>query len=754
MRVRSEQWTKLAARGLFTMETKARIGGVDYTAISAPKIDRSLMSAPLSVGNCTSATLSLSIMTDDEILSSSPVVIMGRLTNGKINSEWKEFGTFFINQRDTSFEGLITVDCFDAMLKANQNYVDENSSSAEWPKTMKAVVEEIAYRIGVSVDPRTKINTGAEYIVPYPSDKTMVQVLGFIGACHGGNWIITEDNMLRLVPLVTSPDETFHIIDEDFEKIKTVEGDQLIYKQQTAYNAVLPSASGETPSSVIPITHYITDEYGAKIVTSDGHILIWAEDGSIDAIDGLINIPVVCGQINTGDAVTVTGVTVSDDAGNSYTAGNDNGTVITIEGNPYITQNMCNSLYAAFNGLVYAPYTATKALYDPATELGDQVKIGDMVHSALYATTLTLDLNFRADISAPNSEELSEEYPYLSEIKKLKQSTEGLNNAIQQAASDLAESISDTDSTVESLAVDLAAEVQRASGVEQTLSSNIGAETSRAQGVESSLANRVAALENSSPANVGSRLSALETTVGGHTTSIGSLSSTVTQHGTDIAQNADDIADLSDTVDDCLELLDDLDDTATDHGGRILALEGTVAQHSSLIAILQGRVLAIENTAITTLNRLNVIEGGGNSLMSIGVSLLPSANTYRLGDNATASAENQTALSISQSGYIVTVSGGLSGLNSFSMSNNPDDTHKWACLVIDTGESDITTVSVNGDMLTAGDVASAALVDVSSGSYALWIDTEEVINMPITLTFATSNKTSVSLVFRFSDTGE
>ena len=115
MRVRTERWTKLAARGRFKMEAKARIGGIDYTAISAPKIDRSLMSAPLSVGNCTSATLGLSILTDDAISSAAPIVILGRLTDGNVYSEWKEFGTFFINQRDTSYAGLLTIDCFDLL---------------------------------------------------------------------------------------------------------------------------------------------------------------------------------------------------------------------------------------------------------------------------------------------------------------------------------------------------------------------------------------------------------------------------------------------------------------------------------------------------------------------------------------------------------------------------------------------------------------------------------------------------------------
>lgn len=735
MRVRTERWTKLAARGRFKMEAKARIGGIDYTAISAPKIDRSLMSAPLSVGNCTSATLGLSILTDDAISSTAPIVILGRLTDGNVYSEWKEFGTFFINQRDTSYAGLLTIDCFDSMLKANQSYVSDSDSAAEWPKPMKTVVEEIAYRIGVGVDPRTKINTGTDYVVGFPSGKTMIQVLGSIGACHGGNWIITEENLLRLVPLVTSPDETFHLIDEDYEKIKTVEGDQLIYKQQLNYNAVLPPATGESPSSAIPITHYITDEYGAKIVTSDGHFLVWAEDGSIDAVDGLINIPVVCGTLNKGDTVVVTGVTMADESGNSYTAGNDNGIMLTIEGNPYATQGICNALYAAFNGLVYSPYTATKTLYDPATELGDQVKIGDMVHSVLYASTLTFDLDFRADISAPNSEELSEEYPYLSEIKKLKQSTEDLNGAIQRTATELAESIGATDTDVGALAESLAAEVSRASSVEQALAGRIDGETTRAQSAESALAGRVASLEGASPGQMRERLQALETTVSGLSTKADN--------------NATAIETLDETLSECLDIVSDLDDTATDHTTRIGALEGATSNNASLISILRNRIVISESTLISVLSRLNVIEGNGNPLMDISVSLLPALNVTTV-----ASAENQEALSVSLNGNVLSVIGSYSELNSFSMPDSPTEEHKWACLVIDTGESDITAVSVNGSQLTADDVAAATNAGVAEGSFIMWVKVDDLINIPITLTLATENKTSVSLVFSFSDTDE
>lgn len=602
MRHRTDRWVKLAARGRFQMEAKARIGEKDYVEISAPKIERNLMSSPLTVGNCSTATLSLSILTEDEILSSSPVVIMGRLTDGKIYSEWLEFGTFYINQRDTSFEGLVTVDCFDSMLKTNQNYLDGTDTSANWPKSMKSVVEEIAYRIGVGIDPRTKINTGADYVVPYPSGKTMVQVLGDIGACHGGNWIITEENLLRLVPLVTAPDETFHIISHDYEKVKTSDGHLLIYDDQEIINAVLPKASGETPESVVPVTHHITDEYGSPIVTPEGHYLVWAADGSADAVDGLINIPVVCGQITTGTKVTITGISLSGDNGTTYTAGNDTGTMLTIESNPYATQGICDALYTAFNDLVYFPYTATKALYDPATELGDQVKIGDMVHSVLFTSKLDFDLNFRSDISAPNSESFSEEYPYLSEIKRLKQTTEQLNGAIESASKELSGKVDDTA---------LQAEIKRATEVETELSKRIGAEEKRATEAEAALEKRIKSIEDTSPDALSKRVSDLETVTQGHTSSIESINKTLSEHSSALSTvegkantNAENIEALQKTVSEHTTDITALKASAE----KLTALESTVGEHTTQISALQQKVTDIENSLIDIYKRLSTLE--------------------------------------------------------------------------------------------------------------------------------------------------
>lgn len=606
MRHRTDRWVKLAARGRFRMEAKARIGEKDYIEISAPKIERNLMTEPLKVGTCSTGTLSLSVLTNDEIKSASPVVVMGRLTDGKIYSEWLEFGTFYINQRDTSFAGLVVLDCYDAMLKTNQNYLDGSDTSANWPKSMKAVVEEIACRIGVGVDPRTKINTGSDYVVPYPSGKTMQQVLGDIGACHGGNWMITEENLLRLVPLVTAPDETFHVISHDYEKVKTNDGHLLIYDDQEIINAVLPEASGETPESVVPITHYIKDEYGNAIVTPEGHYLVWGADGSADAVDGLINIPVVCGEITTGNKITVTGVMLNSDSGESYTAGDDSGMMLTIESNPYATQGICDALYNAFNGLVYFPYTATKALYDPATELGDQVKIGDMVHSVLFTSKLDFDLNFRSDISAPNSESLSEEYPYLSKVESLKQSTEQLNGAIEAASKELSGKVDDAA---------LQAEIDRATGVEKALNDRIGAEEKRATEVEEALSKRIKSIEDSSPEALTKRVADVETTVGGHTTSIEAINKTVSEHTTQISEvdgkadtNAGNIKTLQEAVSGHTTDIAALKANAE----KITALETTVGQHTEQIAALQQKVIDIENSLIDIFKRLSTLENASS----------------------------------------------------------------------------------------------------------------------------------------------
>lgn len=210
MREKTTLWTEIAKNGCFSMDVKAEIGSVSYTAISAPNIEQLLMSDAMKVGNCATASLKFSVMTKNAIEKGAKVVIKARITSdGTTFSEWKEFGTFYISKRQAN-NGLVTLECYDSMIKAQQNYVDSSNADDRigWPKTQKACTEEIAQRIGVEIDSRTTVKTGDAYQVAYPTNYTMAQVLGFIGACNGGNWIITPENKLRLVPLVSPPSDS------------------------------------------------------------------------------------------------------------------------------------------------------------------------------------------------------------------------------------------------------------------------------------------------------------------------------------------------------------------------------------------------------------------------------------------------------------------------------------------------------------------------------------------------------------------
>ena len=72
--------------------------------------------------------------------------------------------------------------------------------------------------MGVELDARTVINPN--YNVDVPVDLNIRDVLCYIAAANGGNWIITAANKLLLVPLFSSmPAETYLLIADDGDRI-------------------------------------------------------------------------------------------------------------------------------------------------------------------------------------------------------------------------------------------------------------------------------------------------------------------------------------------------------------------------------------------------------------------------------------------------------------------------------------------------------------------------------------------------------
>jgi predicted nucleic acid-binding Zn-ribbon protein len=644
MRHRSPIWTKLAARGRFRVESVVETNGKIYDKISAPKIERSLLSDPLSVGNCISATLQVSILTDDVIDTTAPIIVKARITDDIQYSEWLEYGTFFVDVPDTDYDGLLTVSCYDAMLKTTQLYLSEGESSEGWPKSMKVCVEEIAARIGVGIDPRTKILYGADYLVSYPSGKTMQQVLGYIGAVHGGNWIITEENLLRLVPLIASPNETFNVIDEDYNTVITDDGHRLVYRL-TEYERqdTQPALPGTALNSVIPVTHRITDKVHNPIVTSDGHYLVWGLDGSVDAVGGLINVPIVVGSITTGKTVTVSKVTMSDESSNTFSYGDDSGFELVIDANPYANANICKALYERFNGLVYSPFTATRACYDPATELGDWVKIGDTVCSVIYTMSISLDIDYRSDISAPSSNELARQYPFLTEVDKLKSKgllDENTNyagvtlNTQDGLTAKSTANTSETKAEVQLNGESLSFKAINGDGVMEDCifyDSSINAyrikSNVKIDGIQDQ-ANAISALESaiadmqSTSGTAASDISELKKTVAGHTSSInemqesvrahtasiGTLESVRENHEQRITTNSEDIATLKTNVTSAQSAIVTLNTALCEAQGKIDSLIASDEQTATMVSDIQTDITDLKTASGTAASDISELK--------------------------------------------------------------------------------------------------------------------------------------------------
>ena len=196
----------LGALGDVQLEAVAGIGGTEYADLpAAPVVNRALMQGGLSVGNAVSASCALSVRTGDSLPRAAEVLLKMRLTDGETASEWLPVGTFYISRRSVDpVTGIISLECYDALLKANALWEPEEG---DLPMTMADAAEALAGLLGVELDERNDIATGAAYVIDSLAEgETIRDTLARIAVANGGNWIITPANKLRLVPLADAAD--------------------------------------------------------------------------------------------------------------------------------------------------------------------------------------------------------------------------------------------------------------------------------------------------------------------------------------------------------------------------------------------------------------------------------------------------------------------------------------------------------------------------------------------------------------------
>ena len=109
-------------------------------------------------------------------------------------------------------------------------------------------------------------------------------------------------------------------------------------------------------------------------------------------------------------APKISRVNLAVDSDHIYTSGDDTGRTLEVSC-PWGSQAMADSILAKVIGIEYQPYEASDALLDPATEIGDGITLGG-VYSVLAQSYVSLDKQCAANISAPYTDEIDDEYPY------------------------------------------------------------------------------------------------------------------------------------------------------------------------------------------------------------------------------------------------------------------------------------------------------------------------------------------------------
>lgn len=158
-----------------------------------------------------------------------------------------------------------------------------------------------------------------------------------------------------------------------------------------------------------------TSNAGNWIITDDGKLrLIGYADTPAENDEEALNKTNLGNHVSSldyGEKISrISRINLVVDSNNMYTAGDDTGRTLEADCS-WGTQAMANSILAKVSGVDYRPYDAVDALLDPAAEIGDGVSIAD-IYSVIATSSITFGKMCEANISAPYTDEIDDEYPY------------------------------------------------------------------------------------------------------------------------------------------------------------------------------------------------------------------------------------------------------------------------------------------------------------------------------------------------------
>lgn len=154
------------------------------------------------------------------------------------------------------------------------------------------------------------------------------------------------------------------------------------------------------------------------------------------------------------EVANITRVNLVVDSDHMYTAGDDTGRTLEVEC-PWGTQAMASSILASVGGVNYKPFSAERALLDPAFEVGDAVTIGG-VYSQIAGADCTYNGASLFTIEAPELDEIDDEYPaQQTQQSSFKRQLAYTRSLITKTAEEIRLEVSGVDGKVSALSVAL-----------------------------------------------------------------------------------------------------------------------------------------------------------------------------------------------------------------------------------------------------------------------------------------------------------
>lgn len=106
---------------------------------------------------------------------------------------------------------------------------------------------------------------------------------------------------------------------------------------------------------------------------------------------------------------------------------------------------------------------------------------------------------------------------------------------------------------------------------------------------------------------------------------------------------------------------------------------------------------------------------------------------------------NQDATVVAQSNNVISISeADGQQWSSYERFDPAQGDHEWVAIAIDTGENDITKVTMNGTAFTSTDVEEATSLGLAAGSFVLWLEADDA-SYPKEITLGTKGKENTKI---------